>query len=204
MNTKRTYFLLIFIFLCSFFAAAQNKSTNASKEAKPSSTSKVKKSPLERIQIGGNLSGGISNDYYFLTAAPRLSMNVTSWFVPGVTIAYMYSLETGITDPDPTIGTYSVASNTYGAGVFTDFYPIRYVFGHVEYQHLWYAQKIKGTSDKYTDSDHFLLMGAGAKVPVGGKTSVFASISFNVLNNEKSEYYMYKNPIYSIGVDVGL
>jgi S-adenosylmethionine synthetase len=78
-------------------------------------------------------------------------------------------------------------------------------YGHVEFQHLWYTQKVKGIPHgKQTFDDNFLLMGAGVKVPVSSKASVFASVLFNVLNNERSEYYMYKNPIYSIGIDVGL
>jgi hypothetical protein len=193
MNTKRTFFIVILIFLCNFFAVAQ-----ASKEAnkpKTTSSSSVKNNPLGRIKIGGALNGGISNDYYFFTAAPRVSMEVTKWFVPGVTVSYMYSQETGIN---------RVSTNTYGAGVFTDFYPIQYVFGHVEYQHLWYNQKVKGIPQKLTMNDHFLLMGAGVKMPIGNKMSAFASVLFNVLNNENSEYYMYKNPIYGVGIEVGL
>jgi hypothetical protein len=95
-------------------------------------------------------------------------------------------------------------TNTYGAGVFIDVYPIQYVFGRVEYQHLWYNQKVKGDPHKYTSDDDFLLMGAGIKVPIGKKASAFASVLFNVLNNDKSSYYMYKNPIYSVGIEVGL
>ena len=193
MNTKRAFFIVVLIFLCNFFVVAQ-----ASKEAnkpKTSSTSNVKNNPLGRIKIGGTLNGGISNDYYFLTAAPRVSMEVTKWFVPGVTVAYMYSQESGVN---------RVTTNTYGAGVFTDFYPIQYVFGHIEYQHLWYNQKVKGDPVKHAFNDHFLLMGAGAKVPIGNKMSAFASVLFNVLNNERSEHYMYKNPIYGLGIEVGL
>ena len=195
MNIRFFSFLLVFVFACTFFAAAQSKATEASKTSS-SSTSNTKKNPLEKLRVGGNLSGGISNDFYFLTVAPRISMEVTKWFVPGATVTYMYSQETGGN---------RVTTNTYGAGVFTDFYPIKYVFGHVEYQHLWYTQKIKGiTPVKQSFDDDFLLMGAGVKVPVGAKTSMFASVLFNVLNNERSEYYMYKNPIYSVGIDVGL
>jgi hypothetical protein len=183
------YFLLIFIFIGNFSAVAQSGS-------KSSSTSKVKTSPLERIHIGGNLSGGVTNNSYFLTVAPRVSMEVTKWFVPGATVVYMYSQETGAN---------KATTNTYGAGVFTDLYPIKYVFGHVEYQHLWYSRKITGPeSFKESADDDFLLMGAGVKVPIGNKMSAFASVLFNVLNNERSEKYMYTNPIYSIGIDVGL
>jgi len=185
MNTKRVFLVLIFVFLGSSFVAAQNKGTT--------STSNVKKNPLEQIRIGGDLSGGISNDFYFLTVAPRVSMAVTSWFVPGISVAYMYAQETRV---------YSAA--TYGAGVFTDIYPIQYVFGRVEYQRLWYTQKVTGIPQKDTFNDNFLLMGAGAKVPVGNKMSMSASVLFNVLNNDRSEYYMMKNPIYGIGFEVGL
>ena len=193
MNTKRTFFIVILIFLCNFFVFAQ-----ASKEAnkpKTTSTSNVKSNPLGRIKIGGTLNGGISNDCYFLTAAPRVSMEVTKWFVPGATVVYMYSQSTDIN---------RITNNTYGAGVFTDFYPIQYVFGHVEYQYLWYNQKVKGNPQKFTFNDNFLLMGAGVKMPIGNKMSAFASFLFNVLNNENSEKYMYKNPIYGVGIEVGL
>jgi hypothetical protein len=191
MNKNYFYFLLAFILLGNFFATAQNKGSNSK------STSSIKTNLSERIHIGGNLSGGVANDYYFLTVAPRVSMDVTKWFVPGATVVYMYSQETGDN---------RVTTNTYGAGVFTDIYPIKYVFGHVEYQHLWYDQKVQGGSEpgKLNFDDNFLLMGVGAKVPVTSKMAVTASILFNVLNNERSEYYMYKNPIYSVGIDVGL
>jgi hypothetical protein len=192
------HFLLIFILLCGFLAAAQNKGANSSTSKTNSNTPKtIKKDPLDRIHIGGTLNGGFSNDYYFLTLAPKVSMDVTKWFVPGVSLAYMYAQESGAN---------RVTTNTYGAGVFTDFYPVKYVFGHVEYQHLWYNQKVKGDggSQKNTFDDNFLLMGVGAKVPIGTKMSAMASVLFNVLNNENSEYYMYKNPIYSIGIEAGL
>jgi len=205
MNIKKTSFLLIFVFLCGFFVAAQNKGANSnnsssnSSNKKPASSSVKKTGPLDRISIGGTLSGGVSNDYYFLTAAPRVSMEVTKWFVPGVTVAYMYAQET----PKP----YKITTNTYGGGVFARLYPIQYVFGHVEYQHLWYNQKVTGggiAPEKFSASDNFLLTGVGAKVPVGNKMFMLGSVLFNVLNNEKSDHYMYKNPIYSIGFEVGL
>jgi hypothetical protein len=187
---KSFYFLLIFVLFGNFFAIAQSKGTNSK------STSKGIKSPLERIHIGGNLSGGVTNDSYFLNVAPRVSVDVTKWFVPGATVIYMYSQETGAN---------KATTNTYGAGVFTDFYPIKYVFGHIEYQHLWYNRNVKGDNPfKESSDDDFLLMGAGVKVPIGNKMSASASILFNVLNNERSEKYMYTNPIYSIGIDVGL
>jgi hypothetical protein len=190
MNTKFLSFLLAFILLGNFFAVAQNKTE------KPKTTSTSLKSPFERIHIGGNLSGGVTNDGYFVTVAPRVSMDVTKWFVPGVTVVYMYSQKTDIPQ---------ITTNTYGAGLFTDIYPIKYVFGRVEYQHLWYTQNTKGDPPiKQSSDDDFLLLGAGVKVPVTNKMSAFASIMFNVLNNERSERYMYKNPIYSIGFDVGL
>jgi len=191
---------LVFILLGNYIIIAQSNATKSGNKSTPTSTAKtnVKKSPLERLKIGGNLSGGITNDFYFLSAAPRISMEVTKWFVPGVSAAYMYSQESA---------DYKVNSHTYGAGIFTDIYPIKYVFGRIEYQHLWYNQTVKGGGEKplkYSDKDHFLLTGVGAKLPVGGKTSVSASVLFNVLNNDKSEYYMYKNPIYSLGIEVGL
>jgi len=210
MNTKKTS-LLILIFLCGFFAVAQSSgsksaatgskttTTTGSKSAASGSKSTttgstVKKSnPLDKVRIGGDLNFGLSNDYYFLTAAPRVSMEVTKWFVPGISVAYMYAQETG-----------SYSATTYGAGVFTDIYPIQYVFGRVEYQRLWYTQKVTGIPEKYTFNDNFLLMGVGARVPVGNRMSMSASVLFNVLNNEKSDYYMYKNPIYGVGVEVGL
>ena len=122
-------------------------------------------------------------------------MEVTKWFVPGATVVYMYSQGTGGD---------KITSNTYGAGVFTDFYPIKYVFGRVEYQHLWYSQKAKGTTVKASTDDDFLLMGVGAKMPISAKAAVSASVLFNVLNSEKSDHFMYKNPIFSVGIDVGL
>ena len=190
MNTKFFSFLLIFVSLGSFCAVAGNNGVNNSAGIN------AKASPLSRLRIGGNLSGGFNNDYYFLTVAPRVSMEVTRWFVPGATVVYMYSQGTGGN---------KVTTNTYGAGVFTDFYPIKYVFGRVEYQHLWYTQKIKGTSPvTYSSDDDFLLMGVGAKLPISSKAAVSASVLFNVLNSENSDHYMYKNPIYSVGIEVGL
>ncbi|MCL2510902.1 MAG: hypothetical protein FWF09_02500 [Bacteroidales bacterium] len=191
MNVKKVSFLVLFVFLGSCFVAAQSKGSNSSNVKK--------KSPLGQIRVGGSLTGGVSNNYYFLSAAPRVSMEVTKWFVPGVTAAYMYAQETA--------NPYKATTNTYGAGVFTDFYPVQNVFGRIEYQHLWYNQKVTGGGEpqKYTFDDDFLLMGAGVKVPVGNKMSMFGSVLFNVLNNnEKSERYMFQNPFYSIGFEVGL
>ena len=190
MNKKFFYVLLIFVSMGSFCAVAGNNGVNNSAAVNS------KSNPFSRLRIGGNLSGGFNNDLYFLTIAPRVSMEVTKWFVPGVTVSYMYSQGTGDN---------KATTNTYGGGVFTDFYPIKYLFGRIEYQHLWYTQKIKGTSPyTYSSNDHFLLMGAGAKVPVSAKAAVSASVLFNVLNNERSEKYMFKNPIFSVGIDVGL
>jgi hypothetical protein len=190
MNTRFFYFLLAFILLGNFSAVAQNSSKTSK------STSSSSKSMLGRIHIGGNLSGGVTNDGYFVNIAPRASIAVTKWSVPGATVVYMYSQKTDAPQ---------IITNTYGAGVFTDIYPIKYVFGRIEYQHLWYSENRKEDIPVKTSSDDdFLLMGAGVKVPVTDKMSAFASIMFNVLNNERSERYMYKNPIYSIGIDVGL
>jgi hypothetical protein len=195
MKTKFFLFLLIFALSCGYVAIAENIEEESGSSAISTSAAK-KPSFLSKLNIGGNISSGIQNDYYFVTLAPRVSMNVTKWFAPGVTVVYMYSQQKGAQ---------RVITNTYGAGVFTDFYPIKYVFARAEYQHLWYNQKIKGIDPRSeTFSDHFLLLGGGVKVPIGAKMSAYASVSFNVLNNERSEHYMYTNPIYSVGIDVNL
>lgn len=149
---------------------------------------------ISKINVGGNIGGGFANDVFFLNIQPRISYQLNKWIVPGISMMYQYSSEKYAGD--------KFQYNTWGAGVFANIYPVKNVYAHAEYQHLWYKEKIKNSSrPAYKSDDSFLLLGAGVAIPMGSNFYMNASILFNVLEDING---IYENPIYSVGFGVNL
>ncbi|MDR0364912.1 MAG: hypothetical protein LBH92_07855 [Bacteroidales bacterium] len=188
--------ILIAITILLFASISATYAQTGSSNDKDSIGLVQKPSPLRRISLGGNIGGGFTNDYFYLNLQPRISYKATNWFIPGIALMYQYSQE-------KTGGSDRYVYNTWGVGVFAELYPIKYIYGHVEYQHLWYERDIKPSRPGFSENgnDDYLLLGAGANIPVGNRTYFFASILVDVLKPINS---LYKNPIYNVGFKVDL
>lgn len=173
--------LIIAVLFCVSFSAVHAQSKKAS--------------ILNRISVGGNIGGGFTNDYTYLNFQPRVSYRVTNWFIPGISVMYQYSKEQA--------GTLRHIYNAGGVGAFAELYPIKYLYGHIEYQHVWYKRTTKPSEAEpsYTGSDDYFILGAGVNIPVGNKTYLFAAVLFDVLSPVGS---IYENPIYNVGFRVNL
>lgn len=188
--------LIAIIFFASFVAVhAQTESSNQTNSKESVQTPKTKTSILNRISIGGNIGGGFTNNYTYLNIQPRISYRVANWFIPGISLMYQYSQERA--------GTFRYNYNAWGAGAFAEIYPIKYVYGHIEYQHVWYKRTTKPaqTGSPSWGSDDYFILGVGVNIPVGNKTYLFASILFDVLQPVGG---IYENPIYNVGFRVNL
>lgn len=149
---------------------------------------------FNKINVGGNIGFGFSNNYSYINFQPRVSYQLLKWIIPGISFTYQYSRQK--------YSNYDLKYNTWGPGLFAYIYPVKFAYAHIEYQHLWYNQiNTSPAGVRLKDSNDYLLLGAGVRIPVSSNMYLNASILFNVLDDK---YNIYQNPIYSVGFGLAL
>lgn len=93
--------------------------------------------------------------------------------------------------------------NAYGYRIFTRYRPIEQAFLHAEFLHL-NAQRLIGTADQRMQRlwvPH-LLVGGGYVQPLGGGSSMYIQVLFDVLQDPNS-IYRGQGPIFGVGAGIG-
>ena len=144
--------------------------------------------PNEKVYYGGTitLSFGSTTRVGFF---PMIGYSVSPKISAGAEVGYEYVSYDGHT------------THNYGASVFSRFRVGRNLYAHAEYQSINYEIfKANGSSDR--EWVPALLLGGGYVKSLGGRTSVYAEVLFDVLQDSKSPYGDWE-PVVNFGVVVG-
>ncbi len=174
-----------------------------------------------RIAVGGNLGfqlGSVTG----ITLSPEFRIRTIDQLYVGTRIIYQYFRYKNYFYDSDTKEFLSYESNVYGGGIYLRYY-LRSLFsnffgnfyGHVEFEYLAYTRPYIFTQgghiyDPYGNSFvpgkqvveiNSIFVGGGYSQPIGNRVSLDLMILFNLNDSYNSPY---SNPIFRLGVGVGL
>ncbi|MEI6890428.1 MAG: hypothetical protein ACOYM0_14010 [Bacteroidales bacterium] len=174
-----------------------------------------------RFVVGGNLGfqfGSVTG----ITLSPEVRVRAFDQLYVGLGFTYQYFLYRDYYYDVINNQTIDFSSNVYGGRFYLRYYLrsifnswLGNLFGHAEYEYMSYMQPFHSDPfgpilDPYnnrlapgrtTVSYNSVLVGAGYSQPIGGRVFMDILILFN-LND--TYYSPYSNPVFRLGVGVGL
>lgn len=152
----------------------------------------------KRLYIGGGLGFGMSSYSTSLWIAPVVGYRLSPSVDIGTRLSYNYYSSTYYTE--------KYSTNNFGAAVFARYYLFFFnnLFLHAEYEALSYEYgylNYSGDIEKNRELISGLFLGGGYRQWIGSNAFVGITVLWNVLDNLNSPY---SNPIFRIGVGVGI
>ncbi len=208
---------LLSVFFISFHAGAQD-SANIFHPAKPAIP---KDNFWRRLSVGGNVGfqfGTVTG----IMISPEVRIRTVDQLYVGLGFTYQYFRYRDYYWDDINKNYLDFSSNVYGGRIYLRYYLrslfhswIGNLFAHAEYEYMAYIQPyhydpLGRIYDPYnntlapgqsTVSYNSVLIGGGYSQPIGGRVFMDLLILFN-LND--TYYSPYSNPVFRIGVGVGL
>lgn len=153
---------------------------------------KEKKSGLDKWYFGGNFTFTFGT-YTSVGIWPLAAYKIIPKLSIGIQPGYEYLKY------DDAYGGYETSN--YGIRIFSRYRIIPQLYAHVEYASINYGYQVSATEEE-RHWVPFLFLGAGFSQNVGGRTSIYAQILFDVINDENSPYRSGE-PFWTIGVAAG-
>ncbi len=164
----------------------------------------------ENLFTGGSISLGFSSNSFQIGGNPMFGYSFTHWLDAGLVVNYNYA-----SFRDWRVFDDKLRQSTYGAGVFTRLYPVRFLFVQGQVEHNFTKQKYfppgGGSSSNTLSIDATsLLVGAGYstnRFPGSGQPFFYMSLLFDVLGDDFSPYIDSRGraiPIVRAGLQVPL
>jgi hypothetical protein len=145
----------------------------------------------QKLYFGGTVSLSFGNPDQ-IGFFPMVGYKVTPKLSAGVEVGYEY-----VSYDDPI----NESTSNYGAGVFGRYRLTPRIYGHVEYEAVNY-EIFSSAQNSDRETVPFLLVGGGYVMPIAPRTSVYAEVLFDVLQDDSSPYDSW-DPFFSVGVGVG-
>jgi hypothetical protein len=185
--------LIVLLFTAYNYASAQDVYTSSGKQGYQKKTKKKKGYDPDKLIIGGGLSAGFGDGYVAAGLSPILGYRFTDRFSAGIGLGYLYSQLPEFTDPS-TNKTYYDKENILYPSIWGRYFVYRniYVTSSVEYDII--SDKAPSYSSGYlanettTFTNTCLFLGAGARLPMGGRVFMYGEILYDVLQGENSPY----------------
>ncbi len=157
---------------------------------------------------GGSVSFGLGfgsyNKTFLAGLNPHFGYTFAKWIDAAFVVNFQYYTAKDIYDN-------KYRSTTYGPGIFTRIYPVRFLFVQAQPEYNFIRQKyipVSGTSLKDNLRVTSLLLGAGYTSSRSDKNSfTYLSILFDVLKDPYSPYvdgYGKLIPVVRAGINIGL
>ena len=142
------------------------------------------------VYYGGSVGLGFGNGFR-IGVFPLVGVRVTPQLSLGAQVGYEYA---NYNEPD------ADASN-YGGAVFARYRVIPQLYLHGEGRYVNY-ELYDVADDSTREWVPFILLGGGFVQPVGGRTSAYVEVLFDVLQNDRSPYDNWE-PSIRVGMAVG-
>jgi hypothetical protein len=192
MINNKALSLLLVLFIISSSAFSQFGQKGSSNE---NDDFKMQK----RLYIGGGLGFGISSYSTSLMVAPMVGYRLSPSFDIGARLNYTYYRY----NDSPL----KYSTNNFGVATFVRYYLffLNDLYLHVEYEALNYEQVYVNANYEVDHKDRIwvsgLFVGGGYRQWIGNSAFVGITVLWNLLDNIDSPY---NNPIFRIGVGVGI
>jgi hypothetical protein len=208
---KRIIFAMVFG-IAAFSAVAQENVYSSS--GKPMSEYRKRQQEKEKgfnkdnLVFGGGMVLGFSSGIINIGVTPIIGYRFTEKFAAGIGLGYQYyEMKNAIPYYDSiTLAPkyYTFKSHIYSASIWARYLLLKNIFVHVEPEMNSFEQVYNPDNFTIYKERIFvpcLLMGAGIRQPVSDRTSIMATILYDVLQYQNSPYL---NRIdFRIGVSVG-
>lgn len=145
---------------------------------------------VDRLYVGGNFGGGISNYYAYVDASPLIGYMITNSWSAGLGFTYQYLNNKLLL----------YETNIFGPRVFTRYQLFDFAFIHAEYEHLYLKHKFAATDDLISVQAPGLLLGGGFSSGQG-RNMFYVMLLYNIL---EGRYTPYSNPVLRVGFNFGL
>jgi len=189
--------IAIIFFFCNIYCFAQREDSATHKGF-----------DATNLFAGGSVSFGLGFGSYsksFLAGInPHFGYTFAKWIDAAFVVNFQYYSAKSIYDE-------KYRSTTYGPGIFTRIYPVRFLFAQAQPEYNFIKQKyipVSGASLKDNLRVMSLLLGAGYTSSRSDKNSfTYLSILFDVLKNPYSPYvdgYGRIIPVVRAGINIGL
>jgi hypothetical protein len=189
----------------------------------PSLASKPKRPDnfWRRVSVGGNL-GFQAGTVTGIAISPEIRIRAIDQLNVGFRFTYQYYYTKNYFLNTKTNEYLPYKSSVYGGGIYLRYYLssifdsfMGNIFAHVEYEYLFYTQPyVLSTTGEIVDPywNHYIpghsnievnsfFVGGGYRQPIGNRVSMDLLILFNLNDSYNSPY---SNPIFRLGVGVGL
>jgi hypothetical protein len=217
MRITASKLLLIFLFSILYIASTTAQDTIPSLASQPKRPDNF----WRRVSVGGNLGFQVGT-VTGITLSPEVRIRAVDQFCVGFRFIYQYYYTKNYFYNTDTQEDLPYKSNVYGGGVYLRYYLssifdsfIGNIFAHVEYEYLSFVQPyvmspVGKIRDPYgntyitgnsTIEINSLFVGGGYRQPIGNRVSMDLLILFNLNDSYNSPY---SNPIFRLGVGVGL
>lgn len=149
----------------------------------------------DKVYFGGNF-GLQFGDQTLIDINPLVGYRLTEKLSVGLTVTYIYLR---VKDPYNYYPTYS--TNIYGGSVFTRYFLLENIFGHVEGEVL-NLEAPDYVRQRFVRKNVFgFYVGGGYRQPMGERSSLNILLLYN-LNQDR--FSPYQNPIIRIGFGFGI
>lgn len=163
----------------------------------------------DRLFSGGSISFGLGSNTFQIGANPVFGYSLAKWVDAGLVVNYNYASYRDVVAVND-----KLRNTTYGGGAFTRFYPLRFLFAHVQFEHNFIKEKYipNNGGEKETNNvdANSLLVGAGIateRFPGDGRPFFYLAVLFDVLDEQFSPYTRSDGsqiPILRAGIQVPL
>jgi hypothetical protein len=212
---QKVALITAFLFLFSTYIYAQDSIPSLS--AKPDRPDNF----WHRVSVGGNLGfqlGSVTG----ITVAPEVAVRTIDNLYAGLRFLYQYYNYKDYYWNDNTKQYLSYHSSVYGGGIYLRYYLrslfnnfLGNLFAHVEYEYQYYTRPYTYSNGGYIIDPYgngyipgnqvvevnSLFVGGGYRQPLAARVSMDFMILFNLNDSFNSPY---SNPIFRLGVGVGL
>lgn len=203
----------LFLMLCIgvHITYAQEVYTSSGRADHAQKKKKVSGYDPSKLILGGSASLGFGSDYADFGLSPFVGYRFSERFSAGVGVGYQYT-KLPIALYDPSIGAYTTFStkfNTITPNLWGRFFVwnnifVSGIFENDFVNYKGYDNDNNGdiVSVKKNVYVPCMLLGAGVKQPIGGRTSAIAEILYDVVQNQYSPYL--NTPVIRVTFCVGL
>jgi hypothetical protein len=145
----------------------------------------------DRVFVGGGLGGGLSSYYTWVEVSPMVGYMFTDRLAGGIGLRYQYYKDNRTNFSSSIIGPYAYARFQF----------VNFAFAYAEYEHLFLKYKDPLAPESVTNIDVPGFLIGGGLTSGFGRSMVYMLILYNVL---ESPYTPYSNPVFRMGVSVGI
>jgi hypothetical protein len=144
----------------------------------------------DKLFTGGSISFGLGNNTFQIGANPMFGYSLTKWIDAGLVGNYNYASFRDVVAFDD-----KLRSTTYGGGVFTRIYPLRFLFVQAQFEHNFIKEKYipgNGLENETNNVEaNSLLAGVGVatdRYAGDSRPFFYFSLLFDVLDDDFSPY----------------